>query len=577
MKIPILILVIFGTVTVVSAQSLDWVKQFEGTGNVFSRSMAVDNAGNIFTTGSFDDTLFVDTDTAYYPIISQGNKDIYLSKRSPTGELLWLRDFGATGNDAGLSVATDSVGNVYISGYFSDTLDFDPGVDSTHLISQKGYYGVFVGKYDPLGNLLWAKQLGDGEIYFVTSMSASKDGTVYLFGTFSDTLDLDPGPSVASLYSSKRDNMFVAKYSASGRFKWAINIESSGGNEATGIHLDEVENIFIAGSFSDTTDFDPGAGKHELVPYSYREDVFIAKLDSTGNFLWASQFGGPEDAIARDLTVDENGNVYSTGSFAGKVDFDPGPDSSFLETDSIKNTDAFISKLNSAGEFVWANRIGSYPYLEEGYSLVADGFGNIYTTGVFNRTSDLQPGSDSIYISAGILGWEDIYLNKLDPQGNYLYTKQIGGNGKDFTADITMDRYNHIYLTGHFHDQLDFDMSRSGYNLLCVDAWDGFVAKLDPSGIGITETPMGAGVFPYPNPFEDLLTIDLGHDYGKIEVTIRDAYGRLVLTQDRFNERVIRLHLNVSSGIYFVTIKPNANRPYLFKVIRSGSEATGNH
>ncbi len=568
MKKIIFTLFILGISKVSPGQTLDWAKQLVGTGNLFSLSMAVDHLGNVFTTGSFDDTLIADMDTGYYPIGSNGRGDIYLSKRSATGALLWIHSFGNYENDAGLSVAVDSIGNVFISGYFADTIDFDPGVGVSNLISHKWYSGTFICKYDPSGNFLWARQIGSRGIYFITSMSASNNGNVYLFGKFSDTVDFDPGPGITQLYSSKRDNMFVAKYNASGHFRWAKNLESAGGNEPSIIYLDEMENVYIAGSFSDTTDFDPGQSKYELTPYSYREDIFIEKLDSSGNFLWVSQFGGPEDAIANDVTVDKNGNVFSTGSFAGKVDFDPGPDSSFLKTDSIRNTDAFVSKLNSSGQFVWAKKIGSFPYLEVGYSLVSDNMGNIYTTGVFNGTSTLQPGNDSSYVSAGILKWEDIYLNKLDAQGNFLWTRQIGGESKDYSSDIAIDPNNLIYLTGHFGDDLDFDMTTSGYHLFSLVAWDGFVAKLDPTKVGIPKTPIIPKVFPYPNPFENLITFDLGYEYESIEVSLTDANGRVILKKHYSNTSAISLYPSVSSGLYLVSIETNSSPTYFFKVIR---------
>ncbi len=568
MKKIVFSLLILGVSTVSLGQNLDWAKQFVGSGNTFCRSIALDHSGNVFTTGSFDDTLIADMDTGYYPIGSKGRGDIYLSKRSATGALLWIHSFGNYENDAGLSVAVDSIGNVFITGYFADTIDFDPGVGVSNLISQKWYSGTFICKYDPSGNFLWARQIGSGGVYYITSMSASNNGTVYLFGKFSDTVDFDPGTGVSLLYSSKRDNMFVAKYNTSGHFRWAKNLESAGGNEPSMIYLDEMENVYIAGSFSDTTDFDPGQGKYELTPHSYREDIFIEKLDSSGNFLWVSQFGGPEEAIANDVTVDKNGNVYSTGSFSGRVDFDPGPDSSFLKTDSLRNTDAFVSKLNSSGQFVWAKKIGSFPYLEVGYSLVSDNMGNIYTTGVFSGTSKLQPGYDSSYVSAGILKWEDLYLNKLDAQGNFLWTRQIGGNSSDFSSDIAIDPNNHIYLTGHFHDDLDFDMRTSGYDLFSLVAWDGFIARLEPSSIGISEIQTASSVSIYPNPFEDFFSIDLGKKYESIEVTITDISGKTILQEYHLNVSNFRIHPTLNSGVYLVSVRTNSTTNQFFKVIR---------
>ncbi len=568
MKKVSLILFLLGIIPTVSGQILDWEKQLYGSGNVFSRSLAFDKAGNIFTVGSFSDSLFVYTDTGYHSIPAQGSEDIYLMKLSPSGTLLWIHSFGAHETDEGFSIAVDAQGNVYINGHFSDTVDFDPSIGVTNLISNHWKSDIFICKYDPSGNLVWANQIGDGNVYIVTSISASHNGNIYLFGTFFDTVDFDPGPAVTQLYSSLRDNFFVAKYNTTGDLIWAQNIESAGAGDAWNVYVDKSENVYLVGSFNDTTDFDPGPAEYKLTSKNGSDDTFLEKLDSSGNFQWVSQFSGPDHVHGRDVTVDNNGNVCITGSFAGKVDFDPGPDSLFLSTDSTRNTDAFVSKLDSSGQLTWARKIGSFPYLEVGYSLVTDDNGNIYTTGYFSGTSKLHPGSDSEYVSIGVLSWEDIYLNKIDLNGNFQWTIQIGGDGKDYASDIKIDTNNNLYLSGHFQGDLIFDLVNNSNGLMSMAVWDGFVAKLNASSIGISETRKMVQALSYPNPFETSFTIDLGNKHEIVKVNITDACGRVVLKEKYFSVNHIDIHLNATPGIYYVSVFTNSNSTYVFKVIK---------
>src|SRR5258705_6854286 len=107
--------------------------------------------------------------------------------------------------------------------------------------------------------------------------------------------------------------------------------------------------VYIAGSFVGTIDFDPGIGTFTMTSGAPNDnDAFICKLSHSGNFLWAKSFTGTDDAIAEDITIDQSGNVYTTGWFNGITDFDPNA-GTFNLTGS---GDIFVSKLDNAGNFV---------------------------------------------------------------------------------------------------------------------------------------------------------------------------------------------------------------------------------
>ena len=144
--------------------------------------------------------------------------------------------------------------------------------------------------------------------------------------------------------------MFVSKLDSAGAFVWAKQLGGTDSDQANSVAVDSSGNVYTTGSFSGTADFDPGAGTTNLTSAG-SSDVFVSKLDSTGAFVWAKQFGGTGSDASNSVAVDSSGNVYTTGSFSGTVDFDPGGGTANLV--STGNGDVFVSKLSSAGAAIF--------------------------------------------------------------------------------------------------------------------------------------------------------------------------------------------------------------------------------
>src|SRR5262249_53962909 len=147
-------------------------------------------------------------------------------------------------------------------------------------------------------------------------------------------------------------------------------------------------------------------------------EIFVSKLDSAGNFVWARRLGGTGNDQASRIAVDGSGNVYSTGFFSGTADFDPGAGTHNLV--SAGDTDIYVSKLDSAGNFVWPPRLGSTS-TDIARGIAVDGSGNAYTTGYFNATVDFVPGAGTHNLASA--GNTDIYVSKLDSAGNYVWAR----------------------------------------------------------------------------------------------------------------------------------------------------------
>src|SRR5690606_14138249 len=150
-------------------------------------------------------------------------------------------------------------------------------------------------------------------------------------------------------------------------------------------------NVYTTGYFDGTADFDPGAGTHHLTVVGY-SDIFVCKLDVSGNLVWVKQLAGGTGEAGYDIDVDDSGNVYSTGTFFGTVDFDPS--TAVFNLSSPGQQEIYLSKLDASGNFIWVKQMGG----EVGYALTLDRAGNVYFTGYY--------------------GWADITINKLDGAGN---------------------------------------------------------------------------------------------------------------------------------------------------------------
>jgi hypothetical protein len=263
----------------------------------------------------------------------------------------------------------------------------------------------------------------------------------------------------------------------------------------TSIFVDGSGNVHTTGHFAGTADFDPGASTFNLTSAG-SVDVFVSKLDSSGNFVWAVRWGGTSNDQGNSIILDGSGNVYTTGNFQGTVDFDPGAGTFNISNAGLN--DVFVSKVDSSGGFVWAVKLGG-TLTEQGKGISVDGLGNVYTTGNFSGTVDFDPSASTFNISA--VGG-DSFVSKLDPSGNFVWALKLGGTSFDEGLGIFVDGSGDVYTTGNFQDTADFDPRAGTFNLTSVGDSDVFVSKLDSSGgfvwavrWGGTSADQGRGVF----------------------------------------------------------------------------------
>ena len=471
-KVLSIYLIFFISLFYSQSPAFKWAKAMTGSGFGQGITVTTDINGNVIVGGSFYGTLDFDTGPGISNYTSVGNNDMYLTKHNKFGGLLWTKHFvGSIYNEEVYSVKTDALGNIYATGYFNGTVDFDPGLGVFNLTAPVGY-DVFVVKLDPAGNFVFAKAFGGNDIDWGYSIDLDNAGNVYVGGYFQNTVDFDPGVGVFNMTSfGNRDN-FICKLDGSGNFIWAKQIGGTSLDELYSINVDVFGNVLATGIFEGTTDFDPSSSVYSLTSFG-SIDIFVVKLNSAGNFIWAKQFGSTEADWGISITSDQLGDVSITGYFRGTSDFDPGIGVFNLTAPGVPGVtgdDVFISKLNSAGNFMWAKQIGAVGN-DRGWSITTDINNNIYSTGHFLNTVDFDPSSSVFNLTAAGSD-HDLYINKFDASGSFIWARRIGSTdyeiGLSITTHFDCDSL-HIYTTGEFNNTVDFDQDIGVYNIVNIN------------------------------------------------------------------------------------------------------------
>jgi gliding motility-associated-like protein len=457
-----------------NAQNADlkWVKQIGGVSSDEVQAITVDDAGNIYTTGFFTETVDFDPGPGVTNLTAFEDEDAFVCKMDNAGNLVWARRFEGTNYQTGLTIAVDAAGNVYTGGIFFGRVDFDPG-PATFFISVFGNKDDFVCKLSSSGDFVWAKQLGGTTNDRLTSLTIDNQGNLLLTGYFNGVADFDPAPSTFYLTSTGDADIFLLKLdAANGNFIWVDQVGGASFDASYSVKTNAAGDVFICGFFLGTVDFDPGAGT-SLINSFGDDDAFILKLDKDGKFIWVKRMGGNLYDRANSLCLDKNNNILIAGYFDGTADFDPG--AGVFSLTALGNDDAFIVKLDSNGVFNWAKSMGGTSF-QRPYIITSDDTGAVYTVGYFDGLTDFDPGSGVFNISS--VANLDIFVSKLDANGNFLWVKQFGGPAFEAGYALFVDRFKNVYTAGSFDGTVDFDPNSGVYNLTTKGSKDIFIHKI---------------------------------------------------------------------------------------------------
>ncbi|MFA6151356.1 MAG: T9SS type A sorting domain-containing protein [Chitinophagaceae bacterium] len=299
----------------------------------------------------------------------------------------------------------------------------------------------------------WASSIGGTKGAELNHCSSTDSkGNLYTGGAFAGEADFDPGAGYHFIMSKNID-AYITKLDADGNFYWVKTIPSRFQSAITSITTDTTGNIYISGSYEDSISFEIGSVKQSA--YSGNENIFYAKLDSNGNFLWIktlkNELFKPGSSRKSKVKLDHNSDLIITGCFQDRVDFDAGADSFFIKATTYYN-ETFILKTNASGEFIWVKNFAGTRLSNECHSFDVDSRNNIFLCGHFDDTIDVNPATAINHLISK--GDNDMFLVKLDNAGNYIWSKQFGEKRTDEGSCISVTRDDNLLMAGHFTDSI---------------------------------------------------------------------------------------------------------------------------
>jgi hypothetical protein len=522
------------------AQTFNWAKSLAGAGNEYAYSICRDTKDNLFFCGATDSNPFVIDSTNY---VATGSADIFVTKMDVAGNIKWNKVFGGFGTEEPLGITTDKTGNVYLSGRFaSNLITFDT-------ISLAGSFSnntMFIVKLDSNGNAIWAKTSQLASISTCNSIAVDSNSNIYATGEyFGAQMKL----GAFTINNLGQYDIFLSKLDSNGNVLWLKNFGGPLIDYSRSINISG-NSIGIAGASSSTTlAFDTVSINSSVNP---NLDAWIANLDISGNARWAKSVGGTNlTDIFNSIRLDASGNTYVTGNYNAL--------SISLGSTTLTNsggTDIVTAKLDNAGNFLWAKKIGGSGN-DDAVLMDIDAFGDVYLSTSIG-TNSISFGSSSI-VKQGVL---DACLFKYTTTGNPIWAKRAGGNLVNVGKGIEVNSQGEIYWVGT-HNSTSNQIFGST-TISSANAYDSWVCKVSQTLSEVTPYAENKTleIFPVPNQgqFEIITKETLSN------LRLLNEIGKVIDCTISKTNKGYQISLNeISNGIYFVI--GDANRKSVYQKI----------
>lgn len=507
-----------------------WARCPSGYGQGEGWSLAVDDIGNSYLTGTFGDTLIYGSDT----VIDFHGATVFTARYDANGNAIWARCSKGSGNSYGQGIATDDSGNVYVTGYYSANPSIQFGSDT--LTTNGIYHDIYVVKYDSSGNQIWVKSYGgtaDDETY---GMTTDNSGNIFITGYFnSPTINFDS----FILTNSGSADIFIVKLNSSGNVLWAKSGIGSGAEISLSIATDATGNAYICGQFQSPQLI---FGNDTLL-HSGLADIFLAKYSSAGNNVWAKRAGGTLNDLALSVATNPFGKVFITGYFdSTSIAFSP----YLLNPSARYNT--FIVQYDSSGIVDWAKSSSAGKCA--GRWVTTDNCGNIMIAGSMFST---PVAFDSINLVSSPINGDNMFLVQFCPTGEAIWGTTLLFGGDDQMV-IAADANHNIYLGGDFEPTpVNIGTDTMTHPLGEMP----FVAKLNYScvvscDVGISDIANSSNYILFPNPFTNSVSVKV-NDNEQSQFILYDILSRKLLQESFTNSTTINTE-QLADGIYIYEV-----------------------
>lgn len=423
--------------------SLVWAKSMGGGGTPPSvdapHAVAADSSNNVVAAGYFGSATANGRSSDFDPgvgtslLTTISGYDAFLAKYDRDGAFIWALGLGDTnltyGEERAWDLVVDEDDNIYLTGAFGGTVNFNPLFPNARWITNSGAAsGLFLAKFAPNGSNVWAIGLGANLTDVFTegysTVAVDRNGHCWLAGNFRSTCEFDPGPGVSSLTSRGLTDIFVARYGLDGSFQAVYQAGGTGQDICSpGAMRSDGTNLYLTGRFGGTADFDPGLGTSNLTAVG-GNNIFVASYNGTGTLRWAFNMPTSGEVTGQGghrVALDASANCYVAGWSGGTTDFDPNPSiASNLVAHSASASDVFIAKYTSTGALLWMHGFGSTnpggTFNNIAAGLALDSEGSAFITGQFyGPDADFDPSGDTAALTS--MGQNDCFVAKYSPDG----------------------------------------------------------------------------------------------------------------------------------------------------------------
>lgn len=535
----------------------NWAQSFSN--DFYTKSSAIDANGNYYLAFNIGDgwgnSTNMDPNGSAYVNVINGQWTSVLVKYNSNGGFVWMKNFSQQSINASPGVEIKSMilsptNEIYLTGVFVGTFDFDLG-PNTYTLSSPSVFNAFVLKLDSNGDFVWARSLSTTNGTDANQITQDANNDIIVSGTFYGTQDLDPTAGTTTLSSHGAQDVYMIKLTSVGTFVYAKSFGSSSNDFAGPIVTDASNNIYLTGKFySSTGDFDPNAGSVSLINNG-GSDVYIVKLNSSGNLLYANSFGASSDDNVSDLTIDNLNNITLCGLVSGTtLDIDP---TANTYTYNIQGgSDSYVMQLNSSGNLNWVNFLSGVG--SENAVTISQNNIDIIVGGDFSGSLDVIGTTTTSALSTTLTTpSSDGFIMNFNTSGQYSWSNKFNSDGGFSVKHLDISSLGEIYSSGYFYGTADFDFTATTNTLTSVSQFL-FISKYNgslPTSVRQYDANALFKVFPNPNngsftiqsQKEDIVsfTNDLGQVIEMIELN----------QQNNFSYKVNYLQ----SGIYFLVGK----------------------
>ncbi len=417
---------------------------YEGNGLVCNQIFC---GNNIITSNEECDKTSLNNETCISLGYSGGNLKCSNDCTFLTEDCRVTIQTGSVYSETSNSIAIDSEGNIFVSGYTQGGIDGNININSECEENHETgilCYDLFLMKFDKSGTKLWTKQWGSDSNDFSSSMVVDNSGNVYVTGYTSGLI----AENIINTSNIGLINTFLTKFNNNGEIQWSKQIEKEIDADcfdySNFVTIDNSGNIYLTGETDCNLDGNLNKGSY---------DLFFAKYDSNGNLLLLKQEGTSASDRGVSVATDETGNIFITGTTIGKLG----------TTANSGAEDIYLIKYNSTGEKQFTKQIGSSvgDYSNE---IKIDSQNNIYITGYTKGGLNGNPNSGS----------NDIILIKFNNNGEIIWGKQFGTASSDISNAISFDNSGNIYITGFTGSSLDGNIFKGNEDI--------FISKFTQSG-----------------------------------------------------------------------------------------------